>query len=88
MDASPFQKRWCIWGTVEMTLAEFAHLHDLPEKWLALRRECEAIARDPQFWSSPDLQTAARKLAVRASDILRDAITVSNAMRVAREIRL
>ncbi len=58
-----------------MTLEEFAAKHNLPAEWLALRHACEAIVRDPQFWSRPELQSEARKLALEASDILRLAIT-------------
>jgi len=57
-----------------MTLEEFAQSHNLPQEWIVLRHECEGIVRDPQFWSKSELQTAARSLALRASDILRDAI--------------
>ncbi len=54
------------------SLEQFAETHGLPEGWLSLRRDCEALARQPQFWSRPDLQDAARKLAIEASDILRE----------------
>lgn len=54
------------------SLEQFAERHGLPERWLSLRRDCEALARQPQFWSQPDLQDAARKLAIAASDILRE----------------
>lgn len=57
-----------------MTLEQFADQHNLPNEWTVLRRECEAIVSDPQFWSRPDLQTEARKLAVEASDILHNVI--------------
>lgn len=63
----------------EVTLEEFARAHNLPAQWLTLRQECESIVRDPQFWARPDLQTAARKLAVQASDILHGAIRASKA---------
>ncbi len=53
-----------------MTLEQFADTHHLPERWLSLRRECEMLARDPRFWTQPDLQSRARKLAVEASEIL------------------
>jgi hypothetical protein len=53
-----------------MTLEEFSNAHNLPPRWLSLRRESEAIVRDPQFWSRTDMQNRARKLAVEASDIL------------------
>ncbi len=54
-----------------MTLKEFALEHSLPEQWLVLRRQCEEIVVQPQYWSRPDLQNAARLLATEASDILR-----------------
>ncbi len=54
------------------SLEQFAERHGLPERWLSLRRDCEALARRSQFWSRPDLQDAARKLAIEASDILRE----------------
>ncbi len=57
---------------MSMTLEQFAEVHGLPERWLSLRRDCEALARKPQFWSRPDLQDAARKLAAEASNILRE----------------
>ncbi len=53
-----------------MSLEEFASVHPLPERWLSLRRECEALVCNPQYWYRPDLQNAARVLAVDASDIL------------------
>lgn len=53
-----------------MTLEEFAQIHQLPPRWLLLRRECGEIVKDPQFWSRSELQDAARKLATEASDIL------------------
>ncbi len=58
-----------------MTLEEFAANHNLTPERIALRHECEGIVRDPQFWSRPELQSEARKLAIQASDILRLAIT-------------
>ncbi len=53
-----------------MTLEEFAATHGLPPQWVELRKQCEAIIRDPQFWSRPDLKDAARTLAQEASDML------------------
>jgi hypothetical protein len=53
-----------------MTLEEFARAHQLPERWLSLRRECEALVSNPQYWYRPDMQNAARILATEASDIL------------------
>lgn len=61
-----------------MTLESFAQLHNLPNEWLILRHECEGIVQDPQFWYRSELQTAARALAVRASDILQEAIRTSS----------
>ncbi len=52
-----------------MTVEEFARAHDLPPRWLELRRRCEAIVRDLQFWYRPDLQDSARTLAQQASDL-------------------
>ncbi|HEX7423125.1 MAG TPA: hypothetical protein VF311_04445 [Terriglobales bacterium] len=53
-----------------MTLEEFAKAHQLPARWLSLRRECEALLRNPQFWYRPNMQNAARLLATEASAIL------------------
>ncbi len=53
-----------------MTLEEFARAHQLPEHWLTLRRECEALVGHPQYWYRSDMQNAARILATGASDIL------------------
>ncbi len=53
-----------------MTLEEFARAHQLPERWLSLRRECEALVSNPQYWHRSDMQNAARILATEASDIL------------------
>ncbi len=72
-----------------MTLEEFAKIHQLSARWLSLRRECEALVRNPQYWCCPDMQNAARILATEASDILyarlkgrtRDSSISSNAHR-------
>ncbi len=53
-----------------MTLEEFARAHQLPERWLTLRRECEALVSHPQYWYRSDTQNAARILATEASDSL------------------
>ncbi len=53
-----------------MTLEEFARAHQLPERWLTLRRKCEALVRNPQYWYRLDMQNAARILATEASGIL------------------
>lgn len=57
---------------MSMSLEQFAEMHGLPEAWLSLRRDCEALTRQPQFWSRSDLQDSARKLATEASNILRE----------------
>ncbi len=57
---------------MSMSLEQFAEMHRLPERWLSLRRDCEALVRHPQFWSRPELQDLARSLATKASDILRE----------------
>lgn len=54
-----------------MSLEEFARLNQLPPRWLLLRRECNVLVGDPQFWYRPDLQDQASKLATEASEILR-----------------
>jgi len=56
-----------------MTLEEFAVTNGLPENWIKLRRECERIVRDPQFWSRTELQSLARGFAQEASDLLQHA---------------
>lgn len=56
---------------MSMSLEEFARLNQLPPQWLLLRRECNVLVGDPQFWYRPDLQDQARKLAAEASKILR-----------------
>jgi len=53
-----------------MSLEDFAARNNLPPEWIALRHACEGIVGDPQFWSRPDLQSEAHKLAMQASDIL------------------
>ncbi len=57
---------------MSVSLEQFAEANGLPERWLSLRRDCEALARQPQFWSQPALQDAARKLATEASNILHE----------------
>lgn len=52
-----------------MSLEEFARTHKLPDHWLSLRRECEALVSNPQYWYRRDMQNAARLLATEASDI-------------------
>ena len=60
-----------------MTLEEFAAFHRLPPRWLLLRRECEALVRDPLYWSSRDLQNKARICALEASNMLVRAVPSS-----------
>lgn len=57
-------------GGVAMTLEEFTRAHQLPERWLSLRRECEALVSNPRYWYRSDMQNAARIVATEASDIL------------------
>ena len=53
-----------------MSLEDFARSQKLPNHWLSLRRQCEALVSNPQYWYRPDMQNAARMLATEASDIL------------------
>ena len=53
-----------------MTLEEFARAHNLPPRWLELRRQCEGRVRQPDFWYRTDLRQQASTLAIQASDIL------------------
>ncbi len=53
-----------------MTLEEFARAHELPERWISLRCQCEALTSNPNYWYRPDMQNTARILALEASDIL------------------
>ncbi len=53
-----------------MTLEEFASAHQLPERWISLRCQCEVLTSDSNYWYRADMQNAARILAVEASDIL------------------
>jgi hypothetical protein len=54
-----------------ISLEEFARLNQLPLRWILLRRECNVLTGNPQFWYRRDLQDHARKLATEASEILR-----------------
>lgn len=63
-----------------MTLEEFARAHNLPPRWLQLRQQCEALVRDPGFWSRRDMRDAARKLATDASDILHQQLEVRSTL--------
>lgn len=53
-----------------MSLEEFARIHNLGPTWLELRYECNRIVARPDFWYRKELQSAARELAVKASDML------------------
>ncbi len=53
-----------------MTLEEFGESHELPSRWLSLRHECEALVRNPLYWSRSDLQNKVRILAMEASNII------------------
>lgn len=53
-----------------MTLEAFAQAHNLPPRWLELRRRCEDMVRQPDFWYRTDLRQQASALAIQASDIL------------------
>jgi hypothetical protein len=46
-------------------------LNQLPLRWILLRRECNVLTGNPQFWYRRDLQDHTRKLATEASEILR-----------------
>jgi hypothetical protein len=52
------------------TLEEFASTHQLPPRWLEVRRDCNQFVERADFWYRVDLRDAARRLAVEASDIL------------------
>ena len=53
-----------------MTLEAFAQAHNLPHRWLELRRRCKDMVRQPDFWYRTDLRQQASTLAIQASDIL------------------
>ena len=53
------------------TIEEFASAHQLPLRWVELRKACDRLAARPGFWYRKDLQNEARLLAVEASDIFR-----------------
>jgi hypothetical protein len=57
-------------ASAAMTLEEFAKANELPERWLSLRRELDALVRRSRYWYRSDMQNAARGLATEASDIL------------------
>jgi hypothetical protein len=52
------------------TIEEFAIAHQLPSRWVELRKDCSQLAGRADFWYRADLRDAARQLAVEASDIL------------------
>lgn len=51
------------------TLEEFASKHRLPPRWLELRKACDRLVSQSDFWYRRDLRDQARQLAVEASDI-------------------
>ena len=63
-----------------MTLEMFAQAHNLPPRWLELRRRCEDMVRQPDFWYRTDLRQQASALAIQASDIL-DSTLIETARR-------
>jgi len=52
------------------TIEEFASAHQLPARWVELRKACSKLVGRADFWYRADLRDAARQLAVEASDIL------------------
>lgn len=61
-----------------LTIQEFASKHELPVRWLELRRDCNRLVMQADFWYRPDLLNEARQLAVEASDILHAALRREN----------
>lgn len=53
-----------------MTLETFAQAHNLPGPWLELRRRCEDVVKQPDFWYRTDLRQQVSDFAVQASNIL------------------
>ena len=53
-----------------MTPEAFAQAHNLPPLWLELRRRCEGMVRQPDFWYRTDLRQQVSDLAIQASNIL------------------
>lgn len=53
-----------------MTLEAFAQAHSLPPVWLQLRRRCEEMVRQADFWYRTDLRQQVSDLAIQASNIL------------------
>ncbi|HEV2396412.1 MAG TPA: hypothetical protein VGS27_05705 [Candidatus Sulfotelmatobacter sp.] len=58
-----------------MTLEAFAQAHSLPPRWLELRRRCEDMVRQPDFWYRTDLRQQASELAIQASNILNSTLS-------------
>jgi hypothetical protein len=65
-----FSKRMSLGPTIE----EFASQHQLPARWLELRKTCNRLVARADFWYRADLRNEARQLAVEASDILHSAL--------------
>jgi hypothetical protein len=63
-----------------MTLEAFAQAHNLPPRWLELRRQCEDMVRQPDLCYRTDLRQQASALAIQASDIL-DSTLIETARR-------
>ncbi len=53
-----------------MSVEEFARIHPLAPTRFELRHQCNRIVERPDFWYRKELRDSARKLAVKASDIL------------------
>ncbi len=53
-----------------MTLEAFAQAHNLPPSWLELRRRCEDMVKQPDFWYRTDLRLQTSNFAIQASNIL------------------
>ncbi|MGD1079693.1 MAG: hypothetical protein ABR881_15325 [Candidatus Sulfotelmatobacter sp.] len=52
------------------SLEKFASEHQLPPRWLRLRKACDRLVARSDFWYRPELIDQARQLAGEASDIL------------------
>jgi quercetin dioxygenase-like cupin family protein len=52
------------------SLEKFASEHELPPRWLELRKACDRLVARSDFWYRPELIDQARQLAGEASDIL------------------
>lgn len=55
---------------IPTSLEDFARIRHLSPTWIDLRRQCNRIVEQSDFWYRKDLQDRARELAVKASDIL------------------